>query len=130
MRAPDFMKPKHTIITLGIILLNLSIADASDNTDELCSDREAVERIYYNHRTGEKPPFEQTLARDEIKNLVRTELRKEAALHKSYAVNITPAMVEAEVQRIHRNTRAPEMLAELKAALGNDDARFARAVAR
>ena len=38
--------------------------------------------------------------------------------------------VEAGVKRIDLETRAPEMLAEIKAALGNDRARFARAVAK
>jgi hypothetical protein len=39
-------------------------------------------------------------------------------------------MVEAEVRRIDTTTRAPEMLAEIKHALGDDPARFARAMAR
>ena len=39
-------------------------------------------------------------------------------------------MVEAEVQRINSTTRAPEMLAEIKAALGHDPIRFADAFAR
>ena len=39
-------------------------------------------------------------------------------------------MLEAEVQRINTTTRAPDMLAEIKAALGNDPAKFARAVAK
>jgi hypothetical protein len=45
-------------------------------------------------------------------------------------VTITEPTVEAEVQRIEATTRAPEMLAEIKAAMGNDPARFSRAVAR
>jgi hypothetical protein len=57
-------------------------------------------------------------------------LRKEAALRRAYGVEVTPAMLEAEAQRINTTTRAPEMLAELKAALGHDPARFARAMAR
>jgi hypothetical protein len=39
-------------------------------------------------------------------------------------------MVQAEVERINQSTRAPEMLAELKQALGYDPLRFARTVAR
>jgi hypothetical protein len=39
-------------------------------------------------------------------------------------------MVESEVQRINSTTRAPDILAEIKAALGNDPARFACAMVR
>src|SRR5216684_4210992 len=42
----------------------------------------------------------------------------------------SPARPDAEAERINATTRAPEVLAELKAALGNDPARFARTVAR
>ena len=47
-----------------------------------------------------------------------------------YGIEITGSQVNAEVRRIDASTRAPEMLAELKAALGNNPARFARTVAR
>ncbi len=39
-------------------------------------------------------------------------------------------MLEAEVQRINTTTRAPDMLAEIKTALGNDPARFANSFAK
>jgi hypothetical protein len=96
----------------------------------LRADREAIERVYYNHRLGQKPPFEQALPRETLERLVRDELRKETALKRAYGVEVTPAMLDAEVQRINTTTRAPEVLAELKAALGNDPGRFARAMAR
>jgi hypothetical protein len=96
----------------------------------LCTDRAAVERVYYNHRTGTKPPFEETLPADALRRLAQADLTKEAALKKVYGVEVTAAMLNAEVQRINRTTRAPEILAELKAALGNDTHRFARTVAR
>jgi hypothetical protein len=95
-----------------------------------CADRAAIERVYYNHRLGEKPPFEQVLPPATLENLVRQDLRKEAALKRAYRVEVTPALLDAEVQRINTTTRAPDMLAELKAALGHDPARFARAMAK
>ncbi|HWI60009.1 MAG TPA: hypothetical protein VNZ22_22470, partial [Bacillota bacterium] len=42
----------------------------------------------------------------------------------------SPTLLEAEVQRIHATTRAPEMLAEIQAALGHDPARFANTFAK
>jgi hypothetical protein len=96
----------------------------------LCADRTAVERVYYNHRTGTKPPFEETLPAEALRRLVQTDLAKEAALKNVYGLEVTAAMLAAEVQRINTTTRAPEILAELKAALGNDTDRFARTIAK
>ena len=111
-------------------LLALVTPGFSDDLTALCADRAAIERVYYDHRLGDKPPFEQTLPRETLERLVREDLRKEAALKKVYGVEVTPALLEAEVQRINTTTRAPEILAELKTALAHDPKRFARTVAR
>jgi hypothetical protein len=95
-----------------------------------CADREAVERVYYRHRLGDKPPFEETLPREMLEKLVRKSMRKEAALKNVYGVEITPALLEAEVKRINTTTRAPKMLVEIKTALGDDPARFANVFAK
>ena len=65
-----------------------------------------------------------------LENLVRLDLKKEAVLRKTYGVTITPALLDAEVQRINTTTRAPDMLAEIKAALGNDPVKFANVFAK
>ena len=96
----------------------------------LCADRAAIERVYYHHRFGEKPPFEQALPPATLENLIRQDLRKEAALKKVYGVTITATMLDAEAKRINTTTRAPGVLAEIKAALGNDPARFANSFAK
>ena len=95
-----------------------------------CADRAAIERVYHEHRTGTKPPFEQAMPATLLESLVQADAKKEAVLARTYGVKLTDAMVAAEVQRIHATTRAPEMLAEIQAALGHDPARFARAMAR
>jgi hypothetical protein len=102
----------------------------ADDFTALCADRMAIERVYHAHRTGTKPPIEQAMPRELIERLTRQDRHKEAVLGKVYGVDITPAMVEAEVRRIDTTTRAPEMLAEIKHALGDDPARFALAMAR
>src|SRR3989442_4278759 len=114
------------------ILVGASAAGTvgQDQITELVGERTAVERVYYNHRLGTKPPFEQVLPAAEVERLVKADLHKEALLAKVYHVEITSPQVEAEVKRIDLETRAPEMLAEIKAALGNDPARFARTVAK
>jgi hypothetical protein len=114
-----------------LLLLLLCSAPAwADDTAALLRDRAAIERVYYNHRLGQKPPFEEALPPATLEGLVRLDLKKEAVLRKAYGVTITPALLDAEVQRINTTTRAPEMLAEIKAALGNESARFAKAFAK
>jgi hypothetical protein len=111
-------------------LLGLVVCAPADEFHLLLADRAAIERVYYNHRLGVKPPFEQVLPPATLENLVRQDLHKEAALKKTYGVEVTPALVDVEVQRINAATRAPEMLAAIKTALGNDPVRVANAFAR
>ena len=108
------MKLRLTLLLLACFVL-ASLAWSTDFAP-LCADRAAIERVYYQHRLGEKPPFEHLLPAATLENLVRQDLRKEAALKQMYKVEITPVMLDAEVQRINTTTRAPEMLAEIQSA--------------
>ena len=90
------------------MLLSLWFIAIADDFASLRADRAAIERVYYNHRLGDKPPFEQALPRETLERLVRDDLRKEAALKKVYGVEITSAILEAEVRRITTTTRAPD----------------------
>jgi len=112
------------------LVLMLSTAGRADDFASLCRDRAAIERVYYEHRLGDKLAFEKTMPEDLLERLVRQDLNKETTLKKVYGVEVSPMMIETEVNRINSTTRAPEMLAELKAALGNGTNRFARVVAR
>ncbi|WP_150107454.1 hypothetical protein [Pedosphaera parvula] len=113
-----------------VLLLTLCSTASAVDFATLCADHAAIERVYYNHRTGTKASFEETLPRATLENLVQQDLKKESVLRKNYGITITPALLDAEVNRINTTTRAPEMLAEIKAALGNDPTRFAEAFAR
>lgn len=107
-----------------------AIPGHAEDISALCADRTAIEHVYYEHRLGQKPAFEQASPAPLIARLVQEDRRKEAALKRVYGVEITAAMVAAEVQRINATTRAPEVLAEIKAALGHDPVRFANSFAR
>lgn len=96
----------------------------------LVADRTAVERVYYMHRLGQKPPFEKVSPRAVIERLVKDELRRQSALERVYGVSVGAADLAAEARRIDATSRAPEMLAEIKAALGNDPDRFAQTFVR
>jgi len=125
-------KPHRSLHVAAIglgLLLPWRHAIGAEDFGALCTDRAAIEHVYYNHRLGTKPPFEQNMPPELVRKLVQEDLHKEAVLKKIYHVEVTPAMLAAEVQRINTTTRAPDVLAELKAALGNDTNRFARTVA-
>lgn len=102
----------------------------ADDFNELLADRTAIERVYYNHRTGTKPPFEEVLPVEQLRRLVDRDVTREAALKKYFHIEVATAQVDSEVARINQNTRAPEILVEIKVALGNDTNRFARSFAR
>ena len=110
--------------------LSAGFAAPAADVASLCADRAAIERVYHSHRTGTKQAFEEVMPRELIERLVRDDARKEATLRKNYAVEITSAMLDAEVARINATTRAPDTLAEIKHALGDDARRFASAMAR
>jgi len=122
-------RARRTLLSLLATVTACGTVIATD-LNALVADRTAVERVYYNHRLGTKPPFDQAFPPPEIERQVKSDLRKEALLARVYHVEITISKVETELKRIDSETRAPEMLAEIKAALANDPARFARAVAR
>ena len=105
-------------------------AESTEDLGKLCADRIAIERVYHAHRLGTKQSFEEAMPRALVEQIIRQDQHKEAVLRKTYGVEITPAMVATEVQRIHTTTRAPEVLAEIRHALGDDTARFAAAMVR
>jgi hypothetical protein len=112
-----------------LLLTTVALAAAPDRS-MLCADRAAIERVYHAHRTGTKRPFGESMTGAMIEKAVRLALHKEAVLLRRYKVEITPALVAAEVQRIDTTTRAPKILKEIKQALGNEPERFARSMAR
>ncbi len=125
-----FLPENSTRGVAGALLLALCGVAPGADPASLTADRAAIEHIYYDHRTGTKPPFEQVMPQTLLEKLVRDDLKKEAVLDRVYGVKVTPAMVEAEMRRINATTRAPEVLAEIKTVLGNDPARFANTMAR
>jgi hypothetical protein len=128
---PVKRRPMRPLLLLVAgLFLTLPLSPVFAGAPDAVADRLAVERVYYNHRLGDKPPFEQAMPREAAEKLVRQERHKEAVLKQVYGVEITPAQIEVEIQRINATTRAPEVLADLKAVLGNDPVRFAQTVAK
>ena len=57
---------------LGLLLAG-SLSGLAADLSTLCADREAVERVYYEHRLGTKPPFAEVLPPTSLEELVRLE---------------------------------------------------------
>lgn len=77
---------------------------------------EALARVYQSHRgAGGRP-----VPRPVLEARVRTRLQQDVALAEYWHTPITPSMLEREVARMVRDTRMPDRLAELFAALGGD----------
>jgi hypothetical protein len=102
----------------------------ADTFDSLIADQIAIERVYHEYRLGQSTPFEESMPEALAEAKISLLLLKEVLLEDVYGISITQEMLETEVQRIHRTTRAPDILAQIKAALEEDAARFARSMAR
>ncbi len=82
--------------------------------------QEAIERVYYGHQIDATQPFERTVPRALLERKVRVALLKEAALGRYWSTAVTADMLERETLRIVEQTRMPDRLRELFAALADD----------
>jgi hypothetical protein len=98
--------------------------------------QKAIEQVYWNHRIWpeanlqRKPPLMAVMSDDVIRAKVEDYLKESNALENRWHRPITSKDLQAEVDRMTRETRAPEVLRELYAALGNDPTLIAETLAR
>lgn len=96
----------------------------------------AIEEVYHRHRIWPadnpepKPPLDLVLPEEALRAKVKDYLRLSSALEVYWQGPINAADLQAEVERMARDTRQPEVLSELWAALGNDPALIAECLAR
>jgi N-acetylneuraminic acid mutarotase len=95
----------------------------------------ALEEVYWKHRTwsdsknAPKPELDQVLSIAQIEAKVRSHLEISNALDRQNR-SATTHQLQAEIYRMANNTKRPEMLHELWAALGNDPYLIAECLAR
>ena len=80
----------------------------------------AIERVYYGHQIGASKSFEEAVPRVVLEDKVRKYLKQTVALETFWSTHVTGEMLQKEMERQARQTRMPERLNELYAALGND----------
>src|SRR2546422_2330818 len=116
---------------IALSLLSSRGAIARDLTfQERVAAQRAIERFYYSHQIGTTAPFEEVVSDTVLENKVRTYLKQSVALEQFWRTPVTAEMLRAEMERIITDTRMPEGLQELYAALGNDRFLVAECVAR
>jgi hypothetical protein len=104
--------------------------------EERVAAQKAVEQVYWNHRIWPeanpqpKPTLSSVMNDDAIRARVEDYLMKSNAIETWWHRSITSKDLQAELDRMTRETRAPEMLSELYAALGNDPGLIAETLAR
>ena len=88
----------------------------------------AIEDVYWRHRIwpkenpDPKPSLDAVMSQAQLENKVAGYLRDSLALEDYWQRPITAEQLQAEMDRMARNTKQPEVLRELFEALGNDPA--------
>ena len=99
----------------------------------------AIEDVYWRHRIwprggGErpdpKPSLEAVMSQAHLERKVEDHLRESQALEDDWHRPITPEQLQAEMDRMAKHTKQPEVLRELFEALGNDPFVIAECLAR
>ena len=99
----------------------------------------AIEEVYWRHRIwprhgGEradpKPSLDTVMSRAQIEKKVTDYLRKSQALENCWHQPITAEQLQAEMNRMAKHSKQPDVLRELFEALGNDAFVIAECLAR
>src|SRR6185437_10305424 len=96
----------------------------------------AIEDVYWRHRIwpkerpDPKPPLNSVMSQAQLQSKVADYLRKSQALEDYWQRPITAEQLQAEMDRMAKHTKQPDVLRELFAALGNDSFVIAECLAR
>src|SRR5215472_17608794 len=95
-----------------------------------------IEEVYWRHRIwpkehpDPKPSLDVVMSQAQLKSKVHDYLRKSQALQDYWQQPITSEQLQAEIDRMAKHTKQPEVLHELFEALGNDSFVVAECLAR
>jgi N-acetylneuraminic acid mutarotase len=104
--------------------------------EERVSYQRAIEEVYWRHRIwpkerpDPKPPLDAVVSQTQLEKKVTDYLRNSQALEDYWQRPITAEQLQAEMERMAKNTKQPEVLRELFEALGNDPFVIAECLAR
>ncbi len=87
---------------------------------------EKIEDVYWAHRIwpegnpGVKPPRAEVVSRRQVETIVETSLLHEAALRVVWGAALSPAQIQAELDRVALESQHPELLRDVFSALDDD----------
>jgi hypothetical protein len=87
-------------------------------------------RIWPNERPDPKPSLDTVMSQAQLEQKVEDYLRNSKALENYWQRPLTADQLQAEMERMAKNTKRPEMLRELFEALGDDPFVIAECLAR
>src|SRR6266700_6553887 len=96
----------------------------------------AIEDVYWRHRIwpkerpDPKPSLDAVMSQAQLEKKVADYLRKSQAVEDYWQRPITAEQLQTEMDRMAQNTKQPEVLREVFAALGNDPFIIAECLAR
>src|SRR5262249_4644921 len=96
----------------------------------------AIEEVYWRHRIwpkenlNPKPSLDAVMSQMQLEKKVTDYLGNSQALEHYWHRPVTSEQLQAEMDRMAENTKQPELLRELFAALGNDPFLIAECLAR
>jgi len=103
---------------------------------ERIAHQRAIEEIYWSHRiwpterADPKPPLDAVVLQAQLEKKVHDYLRKSQVLQDYWQRPITSEQLQAEMNRMAKDTKQPGVLRELFEALGNDPFSIAECLAR
>ena len=80
----------------------------------------AVERTRYRFVVGNSKPFDEVYPRSVFERRVAAELAEERVLKDVFGLAVTPRLLEQELNRIEKSTKAPDQWEAIKTTLAND----------
>ena len=113
-----------------------SIPQRSLTFAERVAYQRAIEEVYWRHRIwpkerpDPKPSLDAVMSQAQLERKVHDYLRKSQALQDYWQQPITSEQLQAEINRMAKHTKQPEVLRELFQALGNDPLVVAECLAR
>ena len=110
-----------TVVFVVLVAIGSSTVHARDLTfEDRVRAQEAIERVYYAHQIGTTKPFEEAIPSFVLEAMVAKYLRQSLALEEFWKTPVTAEMLRRETERMTRDTRMPDRLRELFAALDHD----------
>jgi N-acetylneuraminic acid mutarotase len=125
--------------TSGLVFRSEAPAKVSQRTltlPERVAYQRAIEDVYWRHRIwpqerpDPKPSLDAVMSQAQLEKKVADYLRKSQVLEDYWQRPITPEQLQAEIDRMAKHTKQPEVLRKLFEALGNDPFVIAECLAR